>query len=161
MDATPLDGAYRSLFSAVRALPREDPVFGEQLSDADWILAHLALSDAALTGTAAQVLAGRPAQFDNSDTISADALGSVISAHTWPQLTGLVLRTASGLVGKVALIPEARADSLVRVRMVNRRGMEVFADRIAWRDLINLRAREQIPAHTAQLRRLRGRGPKH
>jgi hypothetical protein len=37
--------------------------------------------------------------------------------------------------------------------------MELFADWIAWRDLIEVRARERIPAHTAQLLRLRVRGP--
>lgn len=158
MDTTPLGGAYLSLIAAARALPREDPVIGDELSVADWILAHLALNDAALTDTAAQVLGARRATFDNCKIISADALGSVIAAHTWPELIELVLRTATGLIGKVALIPETRADRLVEVRMVNRRGIEVFADRIAWRDLIELRAREQIPGHTGQLLRLRARG---
>jgi hypothetical protein len=158
VDTTPLAGAYLSLIAAARALPREDPVLGDELSVADWILAHSALNDAALAETAAQVLAGRQSSFDNRNIISADALGSVISAQGWAGLIELVLRTATELIGAVALIPDAQADRLVQVRMVNRRGMEVFADRIAWRDLIDLRAREQIPGHTAQLLRLRARG---
>lgn len=159
MDTTPLDSAYLSLIAAARALPRENPVFGELLSDADWILAHLALNDAALIETAAQVLAQEPASFDNRAVISADALGSVISAYGWAGLSELVERTAGRLTEAVGLIPESRADRLVSVRMVNRWGVEVFADRIAWRDLIDLRAREQIPGHTAQLLRLAARIP--
>lgn len=158
MDTTPLGGAYLSLIAAARALPREDPLLGEELSLADWILAHTALTDAALADTASQVLGNQPPTFDNCKVISADALGSVISAHTWPQLIDLLLRNATVLIGAVALIPELRADRLVQVRMVNRRGIEVFADRIAWRDLIDLRAREQIPWRTTQLLRLRARG---
>lgn len=160
MDTTPLDGAYLSLIAAARELPREDPVFGEELSVADWILAHLALTDAALAATAEQVLGGRPPTFDNCKTVNADVLGSVISLRGWPGLVELVLRNSAALTATVALIPETRADRLVGVRMVNRRGIEVFADRLAWRDLISLRAHEQIPGHTAQLRHLRARVPK-
>lgn len=161
MDTTPLGGAYLSLIAAARALPREDPLLGEELSLADWIMAHMALTDAALSDTASQVLGNRPATFDNCKVISADALGAVIAAHTWPRLVELVLRNATVLIGAVALIPEPRADRLVQVRMVNRRGVEVFADRIAWRDLIELRAREQIPYQTDQLLRLRTRGARN
>lgn len=160
MDTTPLHGAYLSLIAAARELPREDPVFGEELSVADWILAHLALTDAALADTAGQMSAGRAAVFDNCKTVNADVLGSVISLHGWPGLVELVSHNAAALTKVVARIPEGRADRLVAVRMVNRRGIEVFADRIAWRDLIGLRAHEQIPGHTAQLRHLRARVPR-
>ena len=161
MDARPLASAYLSLIAAARSLPREHPSFGDELSVADWILAHLSLNDAALARTAAQILADYPASFDNCKIVSADALGSVISARGWAGLIELALHTANELVAAVSLIPEARADRLVHVRMVNRRGIEVFAERIVWRDLIYLRACEQIPGHTAQLLRLRTRIPKN
>ena len=35
MDTTPLGGAYLSLIAAARALPREDPLLGEEFSLAD------------------------------------------------------------------------------------------------------------------------------
>lgn len=157
MDVTRLAGAYLSLMAAAHELPREDPVLGDRLSAADWILSHTALTDAALAETAAQVRAGGRAGFDNHGTANADVLGSVISAHDWPGLLELVRDNATKLISAVADVPDTRADRPVRVRMVNRWGTEVFVEEIAWRDLIELRAREQIPGHTAQLLLLRAR----
>jgi hypothetical protein len=117
----------------------------------DWILAHVALHDDVLAGSARRVRDGDPTIIDTLLAMCADAVGEVIGRGSRPDLVDLVERNSARLISEVGQIPEHRADTLVQVRLTSRTGHRRFDGWLVWRDLIRLRAEEQIPEHCRRL----------
>ncbi|UQI45965.1 hypothetical protein M1P56_17890 [Streptomyces sp. HU2014] len=152
MDSTALARAYRSLLDAAQALTAAVPVLGaEDRATADWTLGHIALSDGMLAAVARDVLAGRPARIDNTAAMEPAALARLTAATSHAGRVALVRRHAGELLGLVEALSPHQAAALVQARLVDRTGRQVFDGRLAWEEVVRMRAEEHLPGHAATL----------
>ncbi|MEW2043785.1 hypothetical protein AB0885_43745, partial [Streptomyces sp. NPDC005534] len=156
METAVLEEAYAGLIAAATAAP-----LGHQASaprpdehDADWTLAHIALSDRLLASTARQVLAGDPAGLDNGPAMDPKAVEELTSSVDRDVLVELVRRNAAEFVGLLAQTPENQRATPVIVRLVGDKGEELFSGAVPWGEIVRLRAEDHIPGHTGRLRRM-------
>ncbi|MEU0783062.1 MmgE/PrpD family protein [Streptomyces sp. NPDC006173] len=156
METAVLDEAYVALIAA--ATTAATP--GDQASasqpgerDADWTLAHIALSDRLLASTARQVLAGDAAGLDNGPAMDPKAIEELTSSVDRDVLVELVRRNAAELVGLLAQTPQNQRATPVTVRLVGDTGEELFSGAVPWGEIVRLRAEDHIPGHTDRLRR--------
>ncbi|MFD6925778.1 MmgE/PrpD family protein [Streptomyces sp. NPDC059944] len=156
METAVLEEAYAGLIAAATAAP-----LGHQASaprpderDADWTLAHIALSDRLLASTARQVLAGDPAGLDNGPAMDPKAVEELTSSVDRDVLVELVRRNAAEFVGLLAQTPENQRATPVVVRLVGDKGEELFSGAVPWGEIVRLRAEDHIPGHTGRLRRI-------
>lgn len=150
MDCSRLGGAYQELLRAARALT--DVSGGAESRDmhngAYWTLCHVALYDRNILTAALKIAGGeRPVVVESGPEMCPDAIGALIAQHTPRELIDLVEGTAMRLLAAVESIPETRADTAVRVRLVTRQGVHAFDDWLGWRDLLSVRADDQLPRH--------------
>ncbi|GIF15665.1 hypothetical protein [Actinoplanes teichomyceticus] len=151
MQTEKLAVAYRELVRVAGELP-----FDALPTDADraataWRLAHIALSDRALVGTAHAVIAGTPAVIDNAPAMSGPAIDTILSSTSHLERVDMVRRNAAELIDLLAGTPQELASTPVHARLVDRAGQVVLEDDIPWSAVIDLRAEQHIPGHTAAL----------
>jgi hypothetical protein len=142
-----LAAAYRHVFARARATTGSSGDLFEGWSNASWLIAQLWLCDRILLRAAIETLHGRSAQIHNS-TVSDKAVGSLITAHSQEELLDMAEGNAEELLDILRQIPQEHSGKLVQVRLVDRSGTEIFNDWLAWRDLIEFRADEQLPTYT-------------
>jgi len=146
-----LSRAYKELLAAAEALTQDGPLADADRGKADWVLAHIVLSDRALADAARQVLAGEEARIDNASAMSKTEIARVISATTHAERIDMVRRNAQELIDLLARTPHAAGAASVRARLVGRSGVVVFDSDLAWGDVVKMRAVEHIPGHAATL----------
>ncbi len=158
METAALEEAYTGLIAAATAAAPGDeasaPPSGEH--DADWTLAHVALSDRLLASTARQVLAGDAAGLDNGPAMDPKAIEELTTSAGRDVLVELVRRNAAELVGLLAQTPDNQRATPVSVRLVGDKGEELFSGAVPWGEIVRLRAEDHIPGHTGRLRRIAG-----
>lgn len=151
MDTSALDDAYRRLLDVAESFHDTGSLPEADRSTVDWTLAHIALSDRILAATADAVRAGTPPVVDNRDAMDDATVTALIASTTHDQRVTLVRRNAAELAAATARIPDHLADTPVLVRLVGRDQRPVPEQRLAWRELILLRAGHHVPGHTARL----------
>ncbi|GAA3378504.1 hypothetical protein GCM10020367_58270 [Streptomyces sannanensis] len=151
METKELSRAYKELLAAAESITDDRPLAEFDRAEVDWVLAHIALSDRALAGTARDVLAGRAARIDNAQVMSRAAIAAVLCSTTHLERVDMVRRNAKELVDLLEQIPQEAAGTAVRAQLVDREGMLVFDDDLKWGDVIRMRAMEHIPGHAATL----------
>ncbi|MEW2164654.1 MmgE/PrpD family protein [Streptomyces sp. NPDC007084] len=156
METAVLEEAYAALITAATAAPLDHPASSAGLGerDADWTLAHVALSDRLLASTARQVLSGEAAGLDNGPAMDPKAIEELTSSVGRDVLVELVRRNAAEFVGLIAQTPHNRQATPVTVRLVGDEGEELFSGAVPWGEIVRLRAEEHIPAHSSRLRRI-------
>lgn len=141
MDTTDLRKAYETVAVEVEAGGFGPPLPGEW--DAGQIVGHLALNDDLLAGVTADILAGRPARFDNRASLQPS-----------PADVSVLRRSGAGLCDLVERLTEAQAATVVPVFIQD--GDTIAVDRsMPWGVLVGIQASFHLPAHGEQLRALR------
>lgn len=146
MEMSRLAAAYRHVFARARAATDTRGDLFQDLSNASWLIAQLWLCDQILLRAAVETLHGRSAQIHNS-TVSANAVGSLVTAHSQEELVDMAEGNAETLLDILSQIPQEHSGKLVQVKLVDRSGTEIFNDWLTWRDLIEFRADEQLPTY--------------
>ncbi|MDT0262662.1 hypothetical protein [Jatrophihabitans lederbergiae] len=154
MDTAPLRDAYRALLDAAAVVAEQGgatavPQDGEW--DADRILAHIALVDAATLATAATIASGSAATYDNRH-----------SHHTWTsrRVTALaggnaglrdrIRRQGEALCSLSAVLSDAELDVAVPTLLLSHD--EVVLDQpVPLKAILTGLAEDHLPKHTAQL----------
>ncbi|MEV4760710.1 hypothetical protein AB0J86_37185 [Micromonospora sp. NPDC049559] len=151
MNITELAGAYRELLAAAGAITDTAQLPPVPRATVDWTLSHVALSDTMLATAAARVRDGLPAEVDNRDAMDERAIAALVDATTHAERVDRVRANGEALVATVRTIPDERADTLVRLRIVDRSGRQVVDERRPWSELVRLRATEHLPGHAARI----------
>jgi hypothetical protein len=141
MDTTDLRKAYEGVAVEVAAGGFGPPPPGEW--DAGRIVGHLALNDDLLAAVTADILAGRPARFDNRASLQPSPAGVEVLRRSGARLCDLAGQ----------LTPE-QAATVVPVLIQD--GEDIAVDRpMPWGVLLGIQASFHLPAHGEQLRALR------
>lgn len=151
MDTTDLTHAYEALLTAAESITSTTPLSNTDRARVDWTLAHIALSDRMLATTARDVLAGRPATIDNASAMSQNAIDSVLASTTHLERAELVRRNAKELTDLLEQTPAHGGRALIRTRLVDRAGQQVFQGNLTWSEVVQMRGRDNIPGHAATL----------
>jgi hypothetical protein len=146
-----LASAYQDLLAAAEAIHDDGILSAEDRGTLGWTLAHIALSDRGLVGTARAVLAGREAGIDNGVAMSKTAIGKVCANTSHVERVEMVRRNARELIDLLDRTPGEAVDVTVRARLVNGEGAIVFDNDLKWGDVIRMRATEHIPGHAARV----------
>ncbi|HKA67701.1 MAG TPA: hypothetical protein VKG85_01145 [Actinomycetes bacterium] len=155
MDTSALRDAYDTFLHEAGA-----DAFGPDPSDgwgAQQVVAHMAVNDDLLTATTRQLLHGDPNPvYDNApaqDPATLDAFAESVGG-----MSGLIDAVRGGseaLIQLIEILDEQVADTVVSVRI--RDGDEYPIDGPApWSRIIRAQHTAHLPAHTDQLRELRG-----
>jgi hypothetical protein len=141
MDTTDLRKAYESVAVEAEAGGFGPPPAGEW--DAGRIVGHLALNDDLLAAVTADVLAGRPARFDNRASLQPSAVDVDVLRRSSDRLCDLIDRLTS-----------EQAATIVPVFIQD--GETIAVDRpMPWGVLLGIQASFHLPAHGEQLKALR------
>jgi hypothetical protein len=154
MDTTPLGDAYRELLAAAAVAGAADTGAVRPAGEwnADQILAHVSLVNAATIAAAARVASGESTTYDNRTALDTWTIGRVIA------LTG----GSAGLRERIRIqadalcalggpaLSEAELDKLVPTLLLS--DGEVLVDRsLPLRDILTGLAEVELPGHTKQL----------
>jgi hypothetical protein len=141
MDTTDLRKAYESVAVEAEAGGFGAPPPGEW--DAGRIVGHLALGDDLLAAVTADILAGRPARFDNRASLQPAAVDVDVLRRSGARLCDLIDR-----------LTDEQAATVVPVFIQD--GDEIRVDRpMPWGMLLGIQASFHLPAHGEQLKALR------
>jgi hypothetical protein len=157
MDPATLRDAYRTLLDAAAAVAKADPApippAGEW--NADQILAHVSIVNAATISTLSAITSGRHATYDNRVSHDAWTLAHVIDVAGGNE--GLRERIRAQAEALCALagptLSEAELDTLVPSRLVSKDTIMVDQP-LPLRDIITGLADVELPGHAAQLHAL-------
>jgi hypothetical protein len=156
MDATPLRSAYQALLDAAEAVAETNPAPPPGEWDADRILAHVCLVNAATISATAAVAAGAHTTYDNRTALDTWSIDRVVAlAGGSAGLRDRLRRQGEALCafGGPAL-SEAELDTLVPTRLLSN-GQVLVDQPLPLRDILGGLADVELPAHTAQLLALR------
>jgi hypothetical protein len=157
MDTTPLRDAYRAVLDAAATVAKADPVpmpaAGEW--NADQILAHVSIVNAATISTLSAITAATHTTYDNRVSHDGWTLAHVIEiAGGNGGLRERILAQGEALcVLAGPTMSETELDTLVPARLVSKDTILVDQP-IPLRDIITGLAAVELPGHAAQLRAL-------
>ena len=155
MDSTPLRDAYRALLDAAATLAdvsdtRTDPPTGEW--NAEQVLAHVSLVNAATLAAASRVASGANTTYDNrtaSDTWTIERVialaGGEAGLRERIRLQGEALCALGG-----PALSDAELDTLVPTLLLSN-GTVLVDQPVPLRDIIAGLAEVELPGHTKQL----------
>jgi hypothetical protein len=155
MDTTPLRHAYRALLDAAATVaasgdPSPVPPTGEW--NADQILAHVALVNAATITAASSVASAATTTYDNrlaSDTWTIDRVIALAGGNTGLRERIRLQGEALCLLGGPVL-SEVELDTLVPALLISN-GVVLVDRPLPLRDIITGLAEAELPGHTQQL----------
>jgi hypothetical protein len=156
MNTRDLAAAYQHLFDAAQAISDGSPLDADQRADVDWTLCHIALSDRILTLAARQVRSGRPQAtgkpvVDNQPAMDPAAIAAMTASTTHQDRIAAVRQHAATLIAELGQTPDQAGQAPLTLRLHDKTGQHVGDTDMTWADLIDLRARQHIPAHAARL----------
>ena len=156
MDTTALSAAYDDLLEAARAVHASDheptPPAGEW--NADQILAHVVLINAATVSAACSVISGTVVTYDNRLGQDAWTIDRVISlAGGNDGLRSRIRLQADALCAIGSSLSGAELDTPFPTLLLSN-GSLVLDDQVPLRGLIDGLASAELPGHAAQLRAL-------
>jgi hypothetical protein len=157
MDTTPLRGAYRTLLNTAATVAKADqapiPPVGEW--NADQILAHVVIVNAATISTVTAITSGTPTTYDNRVSQDAWTLDHVIEVAGGSEGLRERIRTQGEALCALAgpILSEAELDTLVPARLVSKDTILVDQP-MSLREIIAGLADVELPGHAAQLRAL-------
>lgn len=154
MDTTALRDAFRALLEAADTVAKAEsppvPPIGEW--NADQILAHVAIVNAATISTLSAVASGTPATYDNRVSQDAWTLAHVIETAGGADGLRERIRTQGEALCALAgpTLSETESATLVPARLVSKDTI-LLDQPIPLRDVITGLAEVELPGHTAQL----------
>ncbi len=154
MNTDHLLAAYDDLLTAAAAL---DPstLAPEQRDEAEWIIAHLILSDPILIAAADHLLAGADTvTLDNRHAMNDDAIAAVLGSLSHPDRIRAIKQNASDLIDRHRRIPDTAGATTVRLLLHDRHGQLTHQGTTTWAELLTARADQHLPGHARTLRRI-------
>lgn len=157
MDTTPLRDAYHTLLDAAATVAKADPApippAGEW--NADQILAHVAIINAATISTLSAVSSGTHATYDNRVSQDGWTLAHIIDIAGGNAGLRERIRTQAEALCALAgpILSETELDTPVPARLVSK-GTILVDQPMPLRDIITGVADVELPGHAAQLRAL-------
>src|SRR3954452_1557709 len=160
MDTTPLGDAYRALLDAAATVAGKAsaPPAGEW--NADQVLAHVSLINAATIAATSSIAAGVHTTYDNRIALDTPTIDRTITLAGG----GAGLRERIRLQGEALCafggpaLSDAELDTLVPTRLLSN-GEVLVAQPVPLRDIIGGLADVELPGHTKQLLALRAHDP--
>jgi hypothetical protein len=157
MDTTPLRDAYRTLLDAATTVAKADPdpipLTGEW--NADQILAHVAIVNAATISTVSAIISGTHTTYDNRVSQDAWTLAHVIEVAGGNEGLRERIRAQGEALCALAgpILSETELDTLVPARLVSKDTI-LIDQPMPLRDILTGLADVELPGHAAQLRAL-------
>jgi hypothetical protein len=157
MDTTPLRDAYRTLLDAAATVAKADPVpippAGEW--NADQILAHVTIINAATISTLSTISSGTHTTYDNRVAQDAWTLAHIIDVAGGNEGLRERIRTQGEALCVLAgpILSEIELDTPVPTRLVSK-DTSLVDQPMPLRDIISGLADAELPGHAAQLRAL-------
>jgi hypothetical protein len=157
MDTTALREAYRTLLDAADTVATSDadavPPAGEW--NADQILAHVVIINAATISTVSDVISGTHATYDNRVSQDAWTLTHIIEVAGGNVGLRERIRAQCEALCVLAgpILSEIESDTLVPTRLVSKDAVLVDQP-MSLRDILTGLAHVELPGHAAQLRAL-------
>jgi hypothetical protein len=157
MDTAPLRDAYRTLLDAAATVAKADPAPSPPAGEwnADQILAHVAIVNAATISTLSAITSGTQATYDNRVSQDTWTLSHVIDVAGGNEGLRERIRTQGEALCVLAgpTLSETELDTLVPARLVSHDTILVNQP-VRLRDIITGLADVELPGHAAQLRAL-------
>lgn len=154
MNTDRLVAAYDDLLTAAALL---DPtsLAASQQDEAEWIIAHLILSDPILIAAADHVLAGADTVVvDNRHAIDNDAIAAVLASLSHNDRIQAINHNARKLIDRHRRIPDTAAATTVQLLLHDRYGQLTHQGTTTWAELLTARADQHLPGHAHSLRRI-------
>jgi uncharacterized protein YndB with AHSA1/START domain len=152
-DPTALEAAYDDFFAEV-----EQGGFGPGAADewnADEVVAHVGLNDAAMAAVCQSIVHQRTPRFDNEHCQTPAALTARISScGDRSELVARGRQQAAQLIAALRRLSNEQLDTMVDCHLVDN-GHVMLDDARPWATIAEIQASRHLPAHTAQLSALR------
>ena len=159
MNADRLVAAYDDLLAAAALLDPAD-LTPSQRDEAEWLIAHLILSDPVLVAAADHLLAGAGTlTVDNRHAMDPDAIAAVLASLSHPERIQAIRRNANELIDRHRRIPETAGTTTVQLLLHDRHGQLTHQGATTWAGLLTARADQHLPGHAHTLRRIADRRP--
>jgi hypothetical protein len=154
MDTTPLRDAYRALLDAaatVAAVADTSPAPPAGEWNADQILAHVSIINAATIAAASCVASGANTTYDNRTALDTWTIERVIAlAGSNAGLRERIRSQGDALAALAPILSEAELDTLVPALLLSN-GKVLVDQPLQLRDIITGLAEVELPGHTKQL----------
>lgn len=151
MNTQSLAQAYIQLITAARLVEREHCLGVSDREAIDWRLCHIALSDEILATAVQATLDGKEVIVDNGRAMDAEVIASLVERTTLGDRIEMVHRNGDAFMECVARLVEGLGTTEVHLVIRDKCGVVVSNAVMSWCELIELRAKRHIPAHTKQL----------
>jgi hypothetical protein len=153
MNADSLVAAYDDLLAAATLLDPAD-LTPPQRDEAEWLIAHLILSDPILITAADHLLAGADTlTVDNRPATDPDAIADVLASLPHPERIQAIRHNANELIDRHRRIPETAGTTTVQLLLHDRHGQLTHQGATTWAELLTARAHQHLPGHAHTLRR--------
>ena len=153
MNADRLVAAYDDLLPAATLLDPAD-LTPPQRDEAEWLIAHLILSDPILIAAADHLLAGADTlTVDNRHAMDPDAIAAVLASLPHAERIQAIGHNADELIDRHRRIPETVGTTTVQLLLCDRHGKLTHQGATTWAELLTARADQHLPGHTHTLRR--------
>ena len=154
MNTDRLVAAYDDLLTAAALL---DPTIlaASQQDEAEWLIAHLILSDPILIAAADHLLKGADTVVvDNRHAMDDDAVTTVLTSLSHHDRIQAIKHNASDLIDRHRRIPDTAGTTTVRLLLHDRHGQLTHQGTTTWAELLTARANQHLPGHARTLRRI-------
>ena len=154
MNADRLVAAYDDLLAAAALLDLAD-LTPSQRDEAEWLIAHLILSDPILIAAADHLLEGADtATVDNRPATDPDAIAAVLASLSQKERIQAIRHNANELIDRHRRIPETAGTTTVQLLLHDRHGQLTHQGTTTWAELLTARADQHLPGHAHTLRRI-------
>jgi hypothetical protein len=157
MDTTPLRDAYRTLLDAAATVAKADPAPIPRTGEwnADQILAHVTIINAATISTLSAISSGTHTTYDNRVAQDAWTLAHIIDVAGGNEGLRERIRTQGEALCVLAgpILSETELDTPVPTRLVSK-DASLLDQPVPLRAIISGLADAELPGHAAQLRAL-------
>ncbi len=154
MNTDRLVAAYDDLLTAAALL---DPasLAATQRDEAEWLIAHLILSDPILIAGTDHLLAGADTVVvDNRHATDDDAITAVLASLSHHDRIEAIKHNGGELIDRHRRIPETAGTAMVRLVLHDRHGQLTHQGTTTWAELLTARADQHLLGHARTLRRI-------
>ncbi len=154
MNTDRLVAAYDDLLTAAALLDLAS-LAAPQRDEAEWLIAHLILSDPILIAAAGHLLEGADTVVvDNRHAMDDDAITTVLASLSHNDRIQAIKHNGSELIDRHRRITETASTTTVALHLHDRHGQLTHQGTTTWADLLTARANQHLPGHARTLRRI-------
>lgn len=154
MNTDRLVAAYDEFITAAALL---DParLAAPQRDEAEWLIAHLILSDPILIAGGDHLLEGADTiVINNHPAMDSGAITAVLASLSHHDRIQAIKNNGSELIDRHRRIPEAAGTTIVHLLLHDRHGQLTHQGTTTWAELLAARAGQHLPGHASTLRHI-------